>query len=263
MEVLHMSHDHSKVGQKIKLLRIERAWTQAHLAAVARISERTVNRLEKGHCYSFESLLAIASALDVDVRDLTGETAPSPHDKQEAQATYGPGNELQPTVLTPTDIRVLRQARSFQFYWDEGYDGYTWLQCYGVPRDIGLPDVGYSLWARSSVSDRSMERGYPTEALARITSRSNPDEMLRWRSVVENCQPEDILYLMWHCDDETTPEQLQEDLAVDTLDLAILRDDKELSQARVITRSVPQDSPQRLFRLKRPKEWINGWLGLH
>ena len=54
-------------------LRRERGWSQRHLAMVAAVSERTVQRLEKGLAISGESLLAIASALDSACNDLSAQ----------------------------------------------------------------------------------------------------------------------------------------------------------------------------------------------
>ncbi|WP_457651449.1 helix-turn-helix domain-containing protein [Rhodocaloribacter sp.] len=59
------------LGETIKTLRKERAWSQAHLAEAAGVSVRTVQRLERrGQC-SDETLLAVAAALDVEVQALT------------------------------------------------------------------------------------------------------------------------------------------------------------------------------------------------
>lgn len=60
-----------QLAEKIKKLRMERAWSQAQLAEVASLSIRTVQRVEMdGNC-SHESLLALASAFDIDVKELT------------------------------------------------------------------------------------------------------------------------------------------------------------------------------------------------
>jgi len=61
----------NRLAGKIKKLRTERAWSQAQLAEVASLSIRTVQRVEiDGKC-SQESLLAFASAFDIDVKELT------------------------------------------------------------------------------------------------------------------------------------------------------------------------------------------------
>lgn len=63
------------IGDRIRSLREARAWTQAHLAEAAGVSLRTVQRLESVHSCSPETLLALAAALDVDVRTLAEERA--------------------------------------------------------------------------------------------------------------------------------------------------------------------------------------------
>jgi transcriptional regulator with XRE-family HTH domain len=63
------------IGDHIRTLREARAWTQAHLADAAGVSLRTIQRLETVHSCSPETLLALAAALDIDVRTLTEERA--------------------------------------------------------------------------------------------------------------------------------------------------------------------------------------------
>jgi transcriptional regulator with XRE-family HTH domain len=59
------------IADKIKSLRQQRAWSQAQLAEVANISIRTVQRVELiGRC-SQKTLLALASAFEIDVSELT------------------------------------------------------------------------------------------------------------------------------------------------------------------------------------------------
>lgn len=66
------------IGDRIRALREARAWTQGHLADAAGVSLRTIQRLEAIHSCSPETLLALAAALEVDVRSLTeGRSAPS------------------------------------------------------------------------------------------------------------------------------------------------------------------------------------------
>jgi transcriptional regulator with XRE-family HTH domain len=64
------------IGDTIRELREARAWTQAHLADAAGLSLRTVQRLESLHSCSNETLLALAAALEIDVRALTEEKMP-------------------------------------------------------------------------------------------------------------------------------------------------------------------------------------------
>lgn len=59
------------LAEKIKALRLERAWSQAQLSEISSLSIRTIQRIElDGRC-SQETLLAIASAFEIDVTEFT------------------------------------------------------------------------------------------------------------------------------------------------------------------------------------------------
>lgn len=93
------------LADKIKLLRKERAWSQALLAEVASLNIRTIQRAEKlGNC-SYETLLAIASAFDIDVRELTALSA---------KISKTPANEI---ILFGIKIQTkwLSSGKSFLF----------------------------------------------------------------------------------------------------------------------------------------------------
>lgn len=50
-----------RYGKKIQGLREERAWRQEHLAEVAGLSTRTIQRVEKGRTRDAETVKAIAT----------------------------------------------------------------------------------------------------------------------------------------------------------------------------------------------------------
>ncbi len=56
---------------KIKRWREERQWSQEHLAELAGLGLRTVQRIEKGEPASQDSMMALASAFDVEVMALS------------------------------------------------------------------------------------------------------------------------------------------------------------------------------------------------
>jgi transcriptional regulator with XRE-family HTH domain len=60
-----------QLAEKIRKLRNDRAWSQAQLAEVASLSIRTVQRVELNGKCSQETLLALASAFDINVEELT------------------------------------------------------------------------------------------------------------------------------------------------------------------------------------------------
>ena len=66
-----MEDEMSTNAQLIRKLREDRAWSQEHLAAVAGLSARTIQRVEAEGSASSETRLAIAAALGIEVSQLT------------------------------------------------------------------------------------------------------------------------------------------------------------------------------------------------
>lgn len=80
-----------KVDTKlIKDLREERAWSQEHLASVAGLSARTVQRLEAEGNASLESKMAIAAAFGVEPARLTPALEPMPATGSPTEAAWVP-----------------------------------------------------------------------------------------------------------------------------------------------------------------------------
>ncbi len=61
-------------GDQVRKLREAKSWSQEHLADVAGVSVRTVQRVEADGLASAETRLALAAALDVPVSVLLSET---------------------------------------------------------------------------------------------------------------------------------------------------------------------------------------------
>ncbi len=57
-------------SKKIKRWREDRQWSQEHLAEIAGLGLRTIQRVEKGEGASQETLMALAAAFDVDASAL-------------------------------------------------------------------------------------------------------------------------------------------------------------------------------------------------
>ncbi len=78
---------------KIRQLREARGWSQEHLAEVAGLSARTVQRIEAEGNASPESRMALAAALGIDAIDL-GSAAPAnpPATTSESPAPQRQGN---------------------------------------------------------------------------------------------------------------------------------------------------------------------------
>lgn len=75
-------------GSKIRQLRRERAWSQEHLAHVASLGLRTVQRMETDSKASYESLRALASAFDLQPADLLRKPA------QTSTGTHPPARRM-------------------------------------------------------------------------------------------------------------------------------------------------------------------------
>ena len=54
----------------VKEAREERAWSQSQLAVIAGVDLRTIQRLEKSGTASLETLMGVAAAFDIDVKEL-------------------------------------------------------------------------------------------------------------------------------------------------------------------------------------------------
>lgn len=110
------------IGDTIRALREQRAWTQAHLAAASGVSLRTIQRLETVHSCSPETLLALAAAFDVDVRTLTNERSVI------AQASRIPHPLVAPAALFlsfPALLFVIVNLLKFAAGWPEPFDAFA------------------------------------------------------------------------------------------------------------------------------------------
>jgi transcriptional regulator with XRE-family HTH domain len=76
-------------AQLIRKLREERAWSQEHLAAVAGVSARTIQRVEAEGSASLETRMAIATALGLEVGQLNRTAEPTVATTAAAPAPYG------------------------------------------------------------------------------------------------------------------------------------------------------------------------------
>jgi len=56
--------------QKLKQLRKSKAWSQSHLADIAGVSLRTIQRIEKSGVASPESVMSICAAYDLQTSDI-------------------------------------------------------------------------------------------------------------------------------------------------------------------------------------------------
>jgi transcriptional regulator with XRE-family HTH domain len=107
------------IGDRIRGLREQRAWTQAHLADASGVSLRTIQRLEKLHSCSSETLLALAAALNVDVRELTGDRGEALRDPAARHPLFGPAALL---LTVPGVLFVTVNLLKFAAGWAAPFD---------------------------------------------------------------------------------------------------------------------------------------------
>ena len=76
----------------IRKLRLDRGWSQGQLAEIASLSVRTIQRVERGGSASLDTMGALASALDVPIKEIAKESTmyqPNELDIRESEAlTY-------------------------------------------------------------------------------------------------------------------------------------------------------------------------------
>ena len=66
-----LDQDHSKGSMMlIQKLRLQRGWSQEQLSDISGLSSRTIQRLERGHPASLESLKTLAAVFEIDLKQL-------------------------------------------------------------------------------------------------------------------------------------------------------------------------------------------------
>lgn len=105
----------------VKKEREDRAWTQSHLAEVAEVNLRTIQRLEKDGAASFETLMAVASAFEMDIKELS----PASTQKGQKDVALVPQRKvhLMPRLVSGKNLTdVVVGSDQFQFVHDEDHD---------------------------------------------------------------------------------------------------------------------------------------------
>jgi transcriptional regulator with XRE-family HTH domain len=124
-------HNMSITGKRVRALREAKAWSQAHLAQASCVNIRTIQRLEAGESAAPETLLAIASALEVTVQQLNGRHV----DGTDIASALGTENWIEsPTAHTiaallaiPCLIFVALNVLKFGLGWGAPYDSFASL----------------------------------------------------------------------------------------------------------------------------------------
>lgn len=74
----------------VRKLRLQRGWSQEHLAELVGVSVRTIQRIERGYSPGLETSKALASVFEVDVSTFTSEELTvNKYENSSESATYG------------------------------------------------------------------------------------------------------------------------------------------------------------------------------
>lgn len=147
-----------QMPNKIKEFRVARAWSQEHLAELAGISTRTVQRIENGEQASLETLSALAAVLEVKVVELT------------EQPSREGGSAVDGRI---SDARE-RIAAESKFYWRLLRGLVICLFLYGLNRATS-PASHWSLWVAAIWGSLLMVRGLQLFVLR--------DRIARWQQI--------------------------------------------------------------------------------
>ncbi|MCU5772434.1 helix-turn-helix domain-containing protein [Erwiniaceae bacterium BAC15a-03b] len=112
-------------SNKVRNLRLARAWSQEQLAEMASLSVRTVQRIENGEQPSLETLSALAAVFDTSVAELTDNGIPAEQSldqiiadaRQRIEAEKRFYRAAVTAVVVCTLLWFLNQATSADNYW--------------------------------------------------------------------------------------------------------------------------------------------------
>lgn len=107
-------------ARRVKKEREARAWPQRQLADATKLNIRTIQRLERDGTASLETIMAVAGAFNMDVKDLNPTSRNSSPTKNIAlqKKVY-----LMPRLISGKSITdVVVEAEQFQFEHDDDHD---------------------------------------------------------------------------------------------------------------------------------------------
>lgn len=106
-----------KRAKLVKKERNVRAWTQTQLAEISGVTLRTIQRVEKDGAASFDTMMGIASAFDIDVKEIS-QPEPLKQRKKKQKSVY-----LLPRIVSGNSLSsVISGADQFQVEHDEASD---------------------------------------------------------------------------------------------------------------------------------------------
>ncbi len=113
----------------VRKLRLQRAWSQEHLAELSGLNVRTIQRIERGHNAGLESLKALAAAFDVDVETLRTE------------ATMN-----EPASITEEEEEALAYVRDLKGFYAHLIPYVTVISAFLIANLFGYLDFRWTFW---------------------------------------------------------------------------------------------------------------------
>ena len=106
------------LGDTVKALREAKCWSQSHLADAAGVNIRTIQRIEAGEPCSYETTLALAAALSIDVSQLGHEDGGSTRRADGAPVRMAIAAVLAAPTATFLTVNILRSAAGIAWPYD-------------------------------------------------------------------------------------------------------------------------------------------------
>jgi transcriptional regulator with XRE-family HTH domain len=144
----------------VRKLRLQRGWSQEHLAEISDLSVRTIQRIERGQKAGLESLKALASVFDIDLAQLHEETPMNENDNENmtweeqraleyVRDVKGFYSHLTTFILVTTGLFILNFMVSPGYIW-------AWWSLFGW--GIGIVSHALSVFEVFTFFDADWER---------------------------------------------------------------------------------------------------------
>lgn len=92
----------------VRKLRLQRGWSQEHLAELVGVSVRTIQRIERGYSPGLETSKALASVFEVDVSTFTSEESTVNNDEKQSS----------PTTLADDEKEAMLYVKGIKEFWE-------------------------------------------------------------------------------------------------------------------------------------------------
>ena len=100
----------------LRKLRLQRGWSQEHVAELTDLSVRTIQRIERGGQPSLESAKALAAVFEVDLTTFQPTTGVSPMNEQTEKTSITTANNDAETVTTAEKLAINYVKGIKEFY---------------------------------------------------------------------------------------------------------------------------------------------------